>query len=81
MSDSDGTPLKDVRTTGLVLPVQMPLLGITQLFVDPKRSFPPHTRLTPTQNSTDSGMKEIAQEPRRGLLERTGISRTRAILD
>jgi hypothetical protein len=39
MSDSDGTPLKDVRTTGLVLPVQMPLLGITQLFVEPKRSF------------------------------------------
>jgi hypothetical protein len=39
MSDSDGTPLKDVRTTGLVLPVQMHLLGITQLSVDPKRSF------------------------------------------
>ncbi len=30
-----------------------------------------HTRLTPTQDSTDSEMKEIAQEPPIGLLERT----------
>ena len=35
------------------------------------RSFRPHTLLTPTQDSTDSEMKEIAQEPRIGLLERT----------
>ena len=56
MSDSDGTPLKDVRTTGLVLPVQMPLLGITQLFVDPKRSFWPQSHRSHGRSTRTTGL-------------------------
>jgi len=42
--------------------------------IGPYRSFRSPTRLTRTQNSTDSEMKDIALEPRIGLLERTGRS-------